>query len=87
MALSTIFSFYTEPNYVFHNNKLLDLAKRMGKTDQQLFPVDSSAINWETYLRKIHMAGLNCYALKGRKQAPFKPKSSTAISSAQKQAA
>ena len=87
MTLSTIFSFYTEPDYVFHNNKLLDLAKRMGKTDQQLFPVDSSAINWETYLRKIHMAGLNCYAFKGRKQSPFKPKSSTAISTAQKQAA
>ncbi|MDF1693456.1 MAG: fatty acyl-CoA reductase [Zhongshania sp.] len=69
IALSTIFSFYTEPEYIFHNNKLIDLAKRMGPADEALFPVDARAINWETYLRKIHMAGLNCYALKGKRQA------------------
>lgn len=86
MALSTVFSFYTEPNYIFHNNKLLDLAKRMGSADQALFPVDSNAINWETYLRKVHMAGLNCYALKGRKQTNHLP-SAVVINTTQEQAA
>jgi alcohol-forming fatty acyl-CoA reductase len=85
MALSTIFSFYTEPEYIFHNDKLLNLAKRMGKADQVLFPVDASAIDWETYLRKIHMAGLNCYTLKGRKQPLNKAPQN--ISAAQKQVA
>ncbi|MEX1670185.1 fatty acyl-CoA reductase [Zhongshania guokunii] len=84
IALSTIFSFYTEPEYIFHNNKLIDLAKRMGPADEALFPVDARAINWETYLRKIHMAGLNCYALKGKKQ---KSVPSTPLATVLKQAA
>ena len=87
MTLSTLFSFYTEPEYVFHNDKLMDLAKRMGKADQDLFPVDSKAIEWENYLRKIHMAGLNCYALKGRKQALNKASKTSLVSSSEKQAA
>ena len=87
MTLSAIFSFYTEPNYIFHNNKLLDLAKRMGKKDQELFPVNSAAIDWEIYLRKIHMAGLNGYALNGHKQTPYKPQRKTIVAAAHKQAA
>lgn len=83
IALSTIFSFYTEPEYIFHNDKLINLAKRMGPTDQALFPVDARAINWEHYLRKVHMAGLNCYALKGKKQTTTR----TVIATAQEQAA
>ena len=83
IALSTIFSFYTEPEYIFHNDKLINLAKRMGPADQALFPVDARAINWEHYLRKVHMAGLNCYALKGKKQTTTR----TVIATAQEQAA
>jgi nucleoside-diphosphate-sugar epimerase len=87
MTLSAIFSFYTEPNYIFHNNKLLDLAKRMGKKDQELFPVNSAAIDWEIYLRKIHMAGLNGYALNGHMHTPYKPQRKTIVAAAHKQAA
>ncbi|MAA63608.1 MAG: dehydrogenase [Alteromonadaceae bacterium] len=67
MSLATIFGFYTAPDYIFHNDKLLDLAERMGPEDKLLFPVDARQIDWPIYLRKIHMAGLNKYALSERK--------------------
>lgn len=66
-SLATIFGFYTAPDYVFRNDQLQALAERMGETDKALFPVDPRAINWEHYLRKVHLAGLNRYALKERK--------------------
>ncbi len=71
MNLATIFSFYTAPNYIFHNTKLMALAERMGEKDQELFPVDARAINWKQYLREIHLAGLQKYALKPRKVYPL----------------
>lgn len=66
-SLATIFGFYTAPNYIFRNDRLQELASHMGAVDKVLFPVDARAIDWETYLRKIHLAGLNRYALKERK--------------------
>ncbi|SFM12547.1 fatty acyl-CoA reductase [Marinobacter zhejiangensis] len=66
-SLATIFGFYTAPDYIFRNDKLLALAERMGAVDETLFPVDSALIDWERYLRKTHLAGLNKYALKERK--------------------
>ncbi|MDX1799802.1 MAG: fatty acyl-CoA reductase [Marinobacter sp.] len=66
-SLATIFGFYTAPDYVFHNKQLLDLSERMGALDKALFPVDAAAIDWSTYLRKTHLAGLNRYALGERK--------------------
>jgi len=44
----------------------------MGEVDKVLFPVDARQIDWETYLRKIHLAGLNRYALKERRG--YRPK-------------
>ena len=73
-SLATIFGFYTAPNYIFCNDELLALAKRSGAVDQSLFPVDARAVDWETYLRKIHLAGLNRYALKPRKTQRVKAK-------------
>ncbi|MCK7544458.1 fatty acyl-CoA reductase [Marinobacter bryozoorum] len=66
-ALATIFGFYTAPDYVFHNEKLMDLAERMGDADRELFSVDPRRIGWETYLRKTHLGGLNRYALGERR--------------------
>lgn len=66
-SLATIFGFYTAPDYIFRNDELLALASRMGDLDRALFPVDSGQIDWPVYLRKIHLAGLNRYALKERK--------------------
>uniref|UniRef100_UPI003562AEC8 acyl-CoA reductase C-terminal domain-containing protein n=1 Tax=Marinobacter sp. TaxID=50741 RepID=UPI003562AEC8 len=63
-SLAAIFGFYTAPDYIFRNDELLALANRSGEVDKGLFPVDARAIDWEVYLRKIHLAGLNRYALK-----------------------
>ena len=73
--LAEIFAFYATPNYVFHNDNLLALARRMGETGPDArFPVDAALINWEHYLRKVHIAGLNCYALGDKKPTPTKPR-------------
>jgi nucleoside-diphosphate-sugar epimerase len=66
-SLATIFGFYTAPDYIFRNDALLALSSRMGELDRVLFPVDPRQIDWSLYLRKIHMSGLNRYALKERK--------------------
>lgn len=66
-SLATIFGFYTAPDYIFKNDGLLALSSRMGTLDRALFPVDARQIDWGIYLRKIHLAGLNRYALKERK--------------------
>lgn len=67
MKLATIFGFYTCPDYIFHNERLLEMADRMGMADKRLFPVDARRINWRHYLRDVHLAGLNRYALQERK--------------------
>ncbi|MFD2229174.1 fatty acyl-CoA reductase [Alkalimarinus sediminis] len=67
MNLSTVFSFYSEPKYRFHNEQLIALSQRVSEADRSLFPVDAKLIDWERYIRKIHIPGLNRYALKERK--------------------
>lgn len=67
ISLSKVFSFYTAPNYVFTNDKLLALAEKMGETDKALFPVNPKAINWKHYVRNVHIPGLNKYALREQK--------------------
>lgn len=74
LKLAKIFSFYTSPDYIFHNDKLVELSARLNETDQGLFPVDSAIIDWEHYLRKVHLAGLNRYALQERKLYRLKTK-------------
>jgi len=66
-SLATVFGFYTAPDYIFRNDSLLALASRMGELNRALFPIDARQIDWSLYLRKIHMSGLNRYALKERK--------------------
>jgi fatty acyl-CoA reductase len=75
-SLATIFGFYTAPDYIFRNDDLLALASRMGEIDKSLFPVDARQIDWAVYLRKIHLAGLNRYALKAKSKP--RPRSSRA---------
>ena len=67
IKLATMFGFYTCPNYVFHNSRLLEMAERMGSEDRRLFPVDSRRIDWHDYIHKIHLSGLNDYALQEHK--------------------
>ncbi|HZW12741.1 MAG TPA: fatty acyl-CoA reductase [Noviherbaspirillum sp.] len=68
--LAITFSFYTQPNYRFHNNRLLALVQRFSAEEGNLFPVDARLINWEEYLCRIHMAGLNRYALRRKDTKP-----------------
>ncbi|GAB2846245.1 hypothetical protein GCM10027277_13180 [Pseudoduganella ginsengisoli] len=64
--LAVTFSFYTAPQYRFHNTRLMALAARFGNEDLQRYPVDARIINWNDYLGRIHMTGLNRYALRPR---------------------
>jgi nucleoside-diphosphate-sugar epimerase len=66
--LAITFSFYAQPRYRFRNEALLALAARFGEGEPALYPVDARLIDWEDYLCRVHMAGLNRYALK-RKEA------------------
>lgn len=64
--LAGIFAFYAAPTYVFRNDRLLELAARMGEADRALFPVDPRGLDWEGYLKRIHLPGLDRYALRER---------------------
>jgi hypothetical protein len=66
--LAITFSFYAQPRYRFHNDRLLALARRFAAAERALYPVDAGLIDWADYLCRVHMAGLNRYALK-RKEA------------------
>jgi thioester reductase-like protein len=68
--LALTFAFYAHPRYRFHNAGLLALAARFGEEARQQYPVDARLIDWEEYLCRIHMAGLNRYALRRRDAVP-----------------
>jgi nucleoside-diphosphate-sugar epimerase len=69
-TLAITFSFYSQPRYRFHNTQLLALAQRFGEQEAALYPVDARLIDWEDYLCRIHMAGLNRYALRRKDAKP-----------------
>ncbi|MDC8757084.1 fatty acyl-CoA reductase [Janthinobacterium fluminis] len=69
-TLAQTFSFYTAPRCRFHNDALMALARRFG--DGARFPVDPALIDWPDYLCRVHMGGLNRYALRDR-PAPAAP--------------
>jgi nucleoside-diphosphate-sugar epimerase len=71
--LALTFAFYAHPRYRFHNAGLLALAARFGEEARRLYPVDARLVDWEDYLCRIHMAGLNRYALRRRDAAPQQP--------------
>jgi thioester reductase-like protein len=75
--LALTFSFYTAPRYIFQNRALSALAQRFSAEDRQRFDTDTGRIDWRDYLGRIHMAGLNRYALR-----PRAPKSAEARAAA-----
>jgi nucleoside-diphosphate-sugar epimerase len=70
-TLAITFSFYSQPRYRFHNTELLALAQRFGEQEAALYPVDARLVEWEDYLCRIHMAGLNRYALRRKDAKPM----------------
>jgi fatty acyl-CoA reductase len=68
LKLSLVFSFYTAPNYIFSNDKLQGLAARASAASAAKYPVSADCFDWRHYLRKIHVPGLNQYALKPRRR-------------------
>lgn len=68
--LALTFAFYAHPRYRFHNTGLLALAARCGDEARRLYPVDPDLIDWEDYLCRVHLAGLNRYALRRRDAVP-----------------
>ena len=76
--LAITFSFYAQPRYRFDNRGLMALAARFGKDGQETYPVDPRLIDWEDYLCRVHMPGLNRYALK-RKEASAAQASDEAV--------
>ncbi len=64
--LALTFSFYTAPQYRFHNSALMAMARRFDADDNAAFPTDPALIDWPDYLCRVHMAGLNRYALRPR---------------------
>jgi WS/DGAT/MGAT family acyltransferase len=75
--LALTFSFYTAPRYVFHGDRLQALAQRFNAEDQRSYSVDTRAIDWQDYLCRVHMAGLNHYALRPRNDKPVAPSGMT----------
>ncbi len=71
--LAITFAFYAQPRCRFHNGRLLALARRFGLRERELYPVDAGSIDWEDYLCRVHMAGLNRYALKRREARAAQP--------------
>jgi nucleoside-diphosphate-sugar epimerase len=71
--LAITFSFYAQPRYRFHNDLLLALARRFGEQERTMYPVDARLIHWEDYLCRVHMAGLNRYALKRKHAKSMEP--------------
>jgi nucleoside-diphosphate-sugar epimerase len=61
--LSTVFAFYSQPKYKFHNGKLLSLAEELGVAGDDDYAVDAKLIDWKKYFSQIHLAGLEQYAL------------------------
>ena len=64
--LALTFAFYAQPRCRFHNSELMALARRFGEHAQDEFPVDPRLIDWEDYLCRVHLTGLNRYALRRR---------------------
>lgn len=75
--LALTFSFYTAPRYVFHNHSLLALAQRFDSEDRARYAVDPAIIDWPDYLCRIHMTGLNRYALRPRPAKSVAPACAT----------
>jgi len=68
--LAVVFSFYTAPDYVFDSRRLLAMASEFCDADRSRFDVDALAFDWPQYVTKVHLPGLERYAVKDRNAEP-----------------
>ncbi|MDX1451408.1 MAG: fatty acyl-CoA reductase [Oleiphilaceae bacterium] len=65
LKLATIYSFYTNPHYVFDNSHLMAMSQRFTQLDQERYQVGCDTIDWQHYLRRVHLPGLERYGMSG----------------------
>jgi len=63
--LAVVFSFYTAPRYVFDNGKLMALADAFDEIDRWRFEVDPRCYDWAHYVARVHLPGLERFAVRG----------------------
>lgn len=68
-----ILSFYTDSDYCFDMSETLALAERLSAEEKSRYPVDPADYEWEDYIRKIHLPGLNRYGLRNVKPSIPEP--------------
>jgi alcohol-forming fatty acyl-CoA reductase len=68
--LAVTFSFYTSPRYVFDNSRLLAMAAEFDFADRARFEVDPLCFEWAKYVAKVHLPGLEKFAVKDREATP-----------------
>jgi fatty acyl-CoA reductase len=64
--LAVVFSFYTSPRCVFDNRKLLEMAAEFDFADRVRFEVDPLSFEWKHYVTRVHLPGLERFAMKDR---------------------
>ncbi|HJV61931.1 MAG TPA: fatty acyl-CoA reductase [Albitalea sp.] len=72
--LAVVFSFYTAPRYVFDNRRLLEMAAEFDFADRARFEVDPLSFDWPSYVARVHLPGLERFALKDRRPAAEPPR-------------
>lgn len=66
--LAVVFSFYTAPDYVFDGWQLLAMSAEFDAADRSRFDVDALCFDWPTYVSKVHLPGLERFAMKEREK-------------------
>jgi hypothetical protein len=71
--LAVVFSFYTAPDYVFDGARLMAMSAEFDAADRSRFDVDALCIDWPGYVTKVHLPGLERFAMKERSVAVEEP--------------
>jgi nucleoside-diphosphate-sugar epimerase len=68
--LAIVFSFYTAPRCVFDGTRLLAMARGFDQSTRARFEVDARVIDWPHYVARVHLPGLERFAIKDKAVEP-----------------